>query len=207
MRNYLLRLGWGHGDTEIISTEDAVKIFTLEDIGRSPSRMDFTKLAHVNANYMRQLPDNEVMELLVPFVEKAAGHPLDRAAGLRIEKGLHDLKERAQTLIELANAAMIYVRPRPLALDEAAAKTLDTPTRQMLGEVRPLLENLKDFTAPAIESALKDFGTQKGLKLGKVAMPFRAALTGTTNSPSIFHVAEILGREEILGRLKDIILP
>jgi glutamyl-tRNA synthetase len=201
MRNYLLRLGWGHGDTEIISTEDAIKLFRLEDIGQSPSRMDFTKLASVNAHYMRQCPEYELLNLLLPFIEKALGEKPDDVGIERIRKGLHDLKERAHTLIELANASLFYVRSRPLAMDEAAGKALDRP---LLGEISQILSGLSDFTSGAIETALKEFSTQKGLKLGKVAMPLRAAITGSTNSPSVFHVAEILGKSEVLGRLGDV---
>ncbi len=204
MRNYLLRLGWGHGDTDIVSTEEAIKLFSLEGIGQSPSRMDFAKLASVNAHYMRQCPEYELMNLLLPFLEKALGEKPDDVGIERIRKGLHDLKERAHTLIELANAGLFYARHRPLPLDEAASKTIDRP---LLGEIRQTLSGLTDFTSGTIETALKEFSTQKGLKLGKVAMPLRAALTGTTNSPSIFHVAEILGKEDVLGRLNDAISP
>lgn len=204
MRNYLLRLGWGHGDTEIISTEEAVKIFTLEDIGRSPSRMDFTKLAHVNAHYMKECPDDRMMTLVTPFIEKELGAKPD-AAGLHCFKQcLPQLKERAQTLIELAKAGLFFVRPRPLPLNEDAAKVLDAPTKALLADMRSVLANLNDFKHDKIEGALKEFGAAKDLKLGKVAMPLRAAITGTTNSPSIFHVAEILGKEETLARLSDV---
>lgn len=204
MRNYLLRLGWGHGDTDIISTEEAIKLFRLEDIGRSPSRMNFTKLANVNAHYMRQCPDDRLMSLLLPFVEQALGEKPDDVGVQRIRKGLHDLKERAQTLIELAHAGLFYVRRRPLLLDEPASKTLDTSARALLQEMRQTLANLNEFKSDKIEASLKEFSTQKALKLGKVAMPLRCAITGTTNSPSVFHVAEILGKEETLGRLSDI---
>lgn len=204
MRNYLLRLGWGHGDTDIISTEDAIKLFKLEDIGRSPSRMDFTKLASVNAHYMRQCPEDRLMSLLLPFVEQALGKKPDEVGVQRIRKGLHDLKERAHTLIELAHASLFYVRPRPLLLDEPASKTLDAPTRALLQEMRQTLASLNEFKSDKIEASLKEFSAQKALKLGKVAMPLRCAITGTTNSPSVFHVAEILGKEETLARLSDI---
>ncbi len=183
MRNYLLRLGWGHGDTEIISSDDAAKIFELEDIGQSPSRMDFTKLAHVNAHYMRQYPEEKLLTLLLPFIEKALGNKVDEVGAQRIKKGLHDLKERAHTLVELAQAALFYVRQRPLAMDEQATKTLDAPTRALLADMQQKLANLNDFTSSSIEASLKEFSVQKDLKLGKVAMPLRAAITGTTNSP------------------------
>ncbi|MCE9508065.1 MAG: glutamate--tRNA ligase [Alphaproteobacteria bacterium] len=204
MRNYLLRLGWGHGDTDIISTEEAVRIFDLKDVGQSPSRMDFAKLANVNAHYMRQCDEDRLMTLLLPFVEKALGEKPDATGLQRLKKGLHDLKERAQTLIELAQAGLFYVRRRPLVMDEQAGKTLDEPTRALLKEMRQTLANLNEFTSATIEAALKEFSAQKALKLGKVAMPLRCAITGATNSPSIFHVAEILGKEETLARLGDV---
>ncbi len=169
MNNYLLRLGWGHGDTDIISTEEAVKLFRLEDIGQSPSRMDFTKLAHVNAHYMRQCSEDRLLSLLLPFVEKTLGKKPDELGQQRLKKGLHDLKERAHTMVELAQAGLFYVRPRPLALDEQARKTLDEPARILLKEIRQTLENLNNFKSDTIESSLKEFSTQKGLKLGKVA--------------------------------------
>ncbi len=204
MRNYLLRLGWGHGDTEIISTEEAINVFALEDIGRSPSRMDFAKLASVNAHYMRGLTDDGLMERLMPFLEQALGEKPDAAGRQRVKAGLHDLKERAETLIELAHAGLFYVRKRPLLPDDAADKVLDSSARQLLGDMHGVLSGLADFTSAGIEQVLKSFAAEKGLKLGKVAMPLRAALTGTTNSPSIFHVAEILGKNEVLGRLGDV---
>lgn len=204
MRNYLLRLGWGHGDTEIVDTEEAVKLFTLDGIGKSPSRMDFAKLAHVNAHYMRQADEDRLMNLTMRYITENLGADPDAAGVARFKSGLHALKERASTLIELADAGMFFVRPRPLPLTEDAAKVLDADTRAMLAEVSQTLASLDDFKAEKIEAALKEYGTQKGLKLGKVAMPLRAAITGTTNSPSIFHVAEILGKEETLARLSDV---
>jgi len=204
MRNYLLRLGWGHGDTEIIDTAEAIKVFTLEGIGQSPSRMDFAKLAHVNAHYMRQCPDDRLISLLLPFLEKELGAMPDETGMKRLKAGLHDLKERAQTLVELAKVSLFYLRARPLPLDEQAAKVLDAPTRALLAEMRQRLGTVANFTSADIEAALKEFSATKDLKLGKVAMPLRAAITGTTNSPSIFHVAEILGKEETLARLADV---
>ncbi len=204
MRNYLLRLGWGHGDTEIISTEEAINVFALEDIGRSPSRMDFAKLASVNAHYMRSCTDDDLMARLLPFLEQALGEKPDEVGLQRVKNGLHDLKERAETLIELAHAGLFYVRKRPLLPDDDADKVLDSSARQLLGHMHGVLSSLADFTSAGIEQTLKGFAAEKGLKLGKVAMPLRAALTGSTNSPSIFHVAEILGKNEVLGRLGDV---
>lgn len=204
MRNYLLRLGWGHGDTDIVSTEEAIKLFTLEGIGQSPSRMDFAKLAHVNAHYMRHCSEDYLLNAVLPFIERALGSKPSDIGIERIRKALHDLKERAHTLIELAEASLFFARPRPLILDEAAAKLMDEPTKLLLKEIHTVLEGIDDFTSATIESSLKEFSVQKGLKLGKVAMPLRAALTGTTTSPSIFHVIEIFGKKESLARLIDI---
>ncbi len=204
MRNYLLRLGWGHGDTEIISTEDAIKLFSLSDLGVSPSRMDFAKLAHVNAHYIKQCPEDRLMERVLPFIEGQLGEKPDELGLKRFRAGLNDLRDRAQTLIELAHAGIFYLKKRPLLLEPDAAKTLDDDARKILSEVRQTLSTLPDFRAAAIEGSLKEFSTAKALKLGKIAMPLRCAITGTTSSPSVFHVAEILGREETLARLSDV---
>lgn len=204
MRNYLLRLGWGHGDTEIISTEDAIKLFSLSDLGVSPSRMDFAKLAHVNAHYIKQCPEDRLMERVLPFIEQQLGEKPDELGLKRFREGLNDLRDRAQTLIELAHAGIFYLKKRPLLLEPDAAKTLDADARTILSEVRQTLSTLPDFRAAAIEGSLKEFSTAKALKLGKIAMPLRCAITGTTSSPSVFHVAEILGREETLARLSDV---
>ena len=204
VRNYLLRLGWGHGDTEIISSEDATQMFELTDIGRSPSRMDFAKLANVNGHYMRLASDDRLLSLLAPFLEKELGAKPDEVGLARLKRGLHDLKERAHTLIDLAKAGSFYLRHRPLPLTEDAAKVLDQPTRALIGEMKQALGTVTEFRHDAIETALKEFSVKKELKLGKVAMPLRAAITGSTNSPSVFHVAEILGKEETLARLGDV---
>lgn len=205
MRNYLLRLGWGHGDTEIISTEEAIKLFSLSDLGTSPSRMDFAKLAHVNAHYIRQCPEERLMERVLPFIQEQLGETPDELGLARFRAGLNDLRERAQTLIELAHAGIFYLKKRPLLLDADATKTLDDAgTRGLLAEMRQNLANLDDFSAASIEARLKEFSAAKTLKLGKVAMPLRCAITGTTSSPSVFHVAEILGRDETLARLADV---
>lgn len=204
MRNYLLRLGWGHGDQELFTTEEAVAAFTLQGIGKSPSRMDFAKLAHVNAHYMKQADDDRMMSLLLPFIEKELGHKPSEQGLAWFKSCLPALKERATTLIELAQTGLFFLRPRPLPLNDDAQKQLDDSARAMIGDARQALETLPSFDAATIEATIKEFAAKKELKMGKVGMPLRAALTGTTNSPSIFQVAEILGRDETLARLKDI---
>ena len=207
MRNYLLRLGWGHGDTEIVSTEDAIKIFSVEGIGKSPSRMDFAKLAHVNNHYMREAAAKDparLVSLLKPFLEKATGIALSEQARTWITACLPALTERTTTLIELAEAAAFFARPRPLPLNDDAQKQLDDNGRATVKAAAETIAAVENFTAADIEAAVKSFAQAKDLKMGKVGMPLRAALTGTTNSPSIFMLMEIMGRAETLARLGDV---
>ncbi|MGH8486070.1 MAG: hypothetical protein ACRESP_16880, partial [Pseudomonas sp.] len=140
----------------------------------------------------------------LPFIEGQLGEKPDELGLKRFRAGLNDLRDRAQTLIELAHAGIFYLKKRPLLLEADAVKTLDQDARSILSEVRQTLSTLPDFRAAAIEGSLKEFSTAKALKLGKIAMPLRCAITGTTSSPSVFHVAEILGREETLARLSDV---
>jgi glutamyl-tRNA synthetase len=203
MRNYLLRLGWGHGDEEIIDTAHAIEWFDLDGVGRSPSRFDFAKLENLNGHYMRAATDDRMLALVLPKIEAQVGHPVDAVGRQRLLKGMTGLKQRAKTLVELADAAMIYVRSRPLQLDAKAAAVLTPEARRVLSANVAVLQNIADWRAAALEQADREFAEQRGLKLGQVAQPKRAALTGTTTSPPIYEVMEILGRDETLARLRD----
>jgi len=202
-RNYLLRLGWGHGDIEIIDTEDVIKIFELSDIGKSPARMDIDKLNHINAHYMKQRTDGELVKLALPFIEKEIGTEVPDKAKEYLTKGMEGLKERSTTLVQLASSSLFYVKERPIMLDEKAASLMDATAKEYLVALREAFINMEDFNADNIKQTIKDISDAKGVKMGNVAMPLRAALTGTTVSPSIFHVAEILGKEETLARMND----
>jgi len=204
LRNYLLRLGWGHGDDEIISTEQAIAWFDLDGAGKSASRFDFVKLANLNGHYMRLADDARLVDLIVPRVEAALGRSLAGADKAVLSKGMNGLKQRAKTLVELAEAARFYVAERPLTLDEKASALLDADARAMLLDVRKAIADLGDFKAEAIEAAVRDLAEARGLKLGKAAQPLRAALTGSTVSPPIFEAAEVLGRDETLARIDDV---
>ena len=198
MRNYLLRLGWSHGDDEIISTAQAIEWFDLEHIGQSAARFDFAKLESVNAHYIKEADDERLTGLVIPFLEKR-DIPVDETARSRLLSGMAELKSRAKTLLQIADEGAFYARRIPYAFDEKARGNLDPAILTVLHD---RLGGLEDFTAATIETACKDIAADlAGGKLGKVAMPLRAALTGTTVSPSIFHAAEILGREEIVERL------
>lgn len=204
MRNYLLRLGWGHGDAEIISTQQAIDWFTLEGIGRSPSRLDFAKMENLNAHYIREADDARLVALTTPFIEAKIGRALSDVEKERLLRSIPGFKPRVKTLIELADGALYLFAARPLTLDDKAAALL---TPDVAGQIAALTAKFADaavWNAATLEGIVRDFAEANGLKLGKVAQPLRAALTGTTVSPPIFEVAEILGRAEALGRLEDI---
>ena len=203
IRNYLLRLGWAHGDDEIISTEQAVEWFNLEGIGRSPSRFDFAKLENLNAHYMRQADDARLVSLAAPKLEAELGRALTESERDLLTRAMNGLKQRARTVVDLAQSARFYLAARPLPMDEKAAALLDEKGRGVLADLAPRFEAEADFTAAALEALVRAFAEERGEKLGKVAQPLRAALTGSTVSPPIFEVAELLGRAETLARMKD----
>ena len=203
MRNYLLRLGWSHGDDEIISTEQAVEWFSLDHVGRSPSRFDMTKLTNLNGHYLRLADDARLVGLVVPAMEARLGHPVDQAGRDRLLAGMAGMKERAKSVVELADMGLFYVAPRPLAVDDKAAKVLaDAEQVAMLSEFAAGLAGA-DWSKSVLEDAARLFAEGKGQKLGKIAQPLRAALTGSSVSPPIFEVMEVLGRAETLGRIAD----
>ncbi len=202
MRNYLVRLGWSLGDREILSTEEMVRHFDIRDVGRSPARFDMDKLLSLNAHYLRERPDPELVELLLPFLEARGLRPGERERR-RLEAGMAGLKLRARTLVELAEAARIYVAPRPLPLTPKAARLLDEAMRRNLEELGRRLAGLERWDEESLESACRAFAEELGVGFGKLAQPLRAALTGTAVSPGLFEVMCVLGREEVLARIED----
>ncbi len=207
MRNYLARLGWSHGDDEIFSTEKLVGWFDLDHVGKSPARFDFAKLENLNGHYMRATADDALLAAFVEFLSHAPGGAamlarLDADARARLRMALPGLKERAKTLVELKDQAGFLVAERPLALDDRARAILDGDGRQALAALLPVLDQTA-WSAPALEAAVKSFAEAKGFKLGRLAQPLRAALTGSSTSPGIFDVLVTLGREESLSRIRD----
>jgi glutamyl-tRNA synthetase len=208
LRNYLVRLGWSHGDDEIMSTEEMVRWFDLDAIGRSAARFDFAKLENLNGHYLRAAPDAEIMQRLKALVpELPNGGELAAKIGTagwgKLERALPGLKERAKTLVEILDNAEYLFAKRPIALDQQAAKLLDEAGRQVLGAILPRLESADPWTPEALDAVVRAYAEEAGLKLGKVAQPLRAALTGRVTSPGIFDVLEVLGREESLARIRD----
>jgi len=202
MRNYLLRLGWSHGDDEIISTAQAIEWFNFDSIGKSAARMDYKKLDNLNGHYIRQTADDVLTAETVAFLERLTPpQPLSETARMRLTAAMPALKERARTLAELSQSAEFLYTDGPRDLDAAAAKLLAPEGRAALAAALPALE-ATDWTAPALEEAARAHAEASGLKLGQVAQPLRAALTGKAASPPLFAMLALLGRAESLNRLR-----
>ena len=208
LRNYLARLGWSHGDDEIFSTPQLVEWFELGNIGKSPARFDFAKLENLNGHYIRHMDDDTLLDELIAFLPHAEGGPellnkLDDTKRGQLRKAMTGLKERAKTLVELKNGAAFLFAVRPLAMDEKAKLIMADGGKVALQDLLPVLEACQEWKAPLIEAAVKAFAELKGMKLGKLAQPLRAALTGMSTSPPIFDVLEVLGRDESFARVRD----
>ncbi len=203
MRNYLLRLGWGHGDEEIISTDQAVEWFDIDAVGKSPSRFDMVKLMNLNAHYLRATDNADLVKMIAPLMEKRLGTPLSETAAAQVLKGMDGLKPRAKDLNELADGALVYARQRPLSFDDKARAQVEGDGRALLAAAQTALAALESWTHDVLEEAVRNVAEAQGQKLGKVAQPLRAAITGSTVSPPLFEVMEILGRDESLTRLSE----
>ncbi|MBN9489232.1 MAG: glutamate--tRNA ligase [Alphaproteobacteria bacterium] len=202
LRNYLLRLGWGHDDDEIISTEQAIEWFDLSGVGRSPSRFDTVKLTNLNAHYLRAMPDAELLPLVMPMVEAKTG-AIDASGRQRIERGLDGVKPRSRTLVELADNLVFYARSGVPAIADDKARALLTPdAKTLLSKLATALTDENDWREKQMEEAVRRFAESQGVKLGQVAQPLRVALTGSTASPGIFEVLSVLGPDETRLRLQ-----
>jgi glutamyl-tRNA synthetase len=204
LRNYLVRLGWSHGDQEIFSTEEMIAAFDLAQIGRSPARFDFAKLESLNGHYMRESGDADLLEAIERVLPHGAGGPeLTPALRDKLLAAMPGLKERAKTLVELIEAARYIWAERPLPMEEKARALLNSQARALLGELASDFEAVDRWEPDALEIAVRSFADRKAVKLGSVAQPLRAALTGRTTSPGIFDVLSVLGRDESLSRIKE----
>jgi glutamyl-tRNA synthetase len=204
MRNYLLRLGWGHGDDEIISTDQAISWFDLDAVGRSPARLDLAKLENLNAHFLREADDRRLAELVIGRLDEATRGALDPAARARLARAMPELKPRAKTLLELAENAEYLFATVPLAMTEKADRLLTGEARAMLGRLIPRLEAVEPWATATLETTVRAAAETEGLKLGAVAQPLRAALTGKTTSPGIFDVLDVLGKKEALSRIRHV---
>ncbi|MFO1151336.1 MAG: glutamate--tRNA ligase [Alsobacter sp.] len=208
LRNYLVRLGWSHGDQEFFSTQEMIDAFDLSGIGRSPARFDFAKLEHLNGHYMRAAGDEELvaaLETILPEIGPAHGAPTSLSPALRaaFAAAMPGLKERAKTLVELLDSAHYLYAQRPLQLEPKAEALLADGGRERIARLLPALAGASPWSAASTEAVVRRFAEEESLKLGQVAQPLRAALTGKSTSPGLFDVMEVLGREECLARLQD----
>jgi glutamyl-tRNA synthetase len=195
--NYLLRLGWGHGDDEIISREQAIEWFDVDHVGKSPSRFDTKKLENLNGHYIREADDQRLADLVAPLLD------LDAVGKDLLVRAMPELKARAHTLLQLAESAGFLFAERPLTMEPAAADLLTDEARSLLELAHAALAQLDDWEHDALDAAVRKVADEGGVKLGKLAQPLRAALTGRTTSPGIFDVLVLLGQAESLARIAD----
>ena len=208
LRNYLVRLGWSHGDQEIFSTQEMIDAFDLAGVGRSAARFDFAKLENLNGHYIRHADDQALVtqfEKLLDYVPEGAElkAKLNDTTRAQLLRAMPSLKERAKTLLELIAGSYFIFADRPLEIEPKALALLTPETRALIGQLRTALEAVTDWSAETTEAAMRNFAEQNNLKLGAVAQPLRVALTGRTTSPGIFDVLAVLGREQCLARLGD----
>jgi glutamyl-tRNA synthetase len=208
MRNYLVRLGWSHGDQEIFTEEEMIAAFDLAHIGRSPARFDFAKLENLNGHYIRASSDAALIDALEQVLPHIAGgealaNKMTTALREKLLAAMPGLKERAKTLVELFEASRFVWASRPIDIADQAKALLTPGAKGVLASLLPELEALPDWNGAAVEGVIRAFAERAGLKLGAVAQPLRAALTGRTTSPPIFDVLAVLGRIESLARLRD----
>ena len=206
LRNYLARLGWSHGDDEIFSTEQMVEWFSLEGLNKGAARFDFVKLENINGHYIREADPAYLYDVMLATAAEV-GRQAD-VDGLSANKAtaltaLPELQPRAKTVLELIDLAQFIYASRPLAIDAAASALLTADTRAVLKDMAEMLRGLNDWSVPSIDAAMRALAEAKGLKLGKLAQPLRAALTGRTVSPGIFEVMVLIGRDESMARLED----
>ncbi len=208
LRNYLVRLGWSHGDTEFFTTEELIAAFDLPAIGRSASRFDFAKLENMNGHFMRAAGDDELYCALIGALPYLPGGPevearLDEQRRAQLRAAIPGLKERAKTLVELLDGAAFLFAARPLSMDDKAEGILANGGRAHLKALLPRLAAVAKWSGQELEAAVRAYAEENGAKLGSVAQPLRAALTGRSTSPGIFDVLTVLGRDESLGRIED----
>jgi glutamyl-tRNA synthetase len=203
LENYLLRLGWGHGDDEIISRAQATAWFDLAAVGRSPSRFDLKKLENVNGHYMRATDDARLVTLIAPGVGAAIGRELSETDRTLLHRTMPELKKRANNLNELTASSLFLLRSRPIPMDDAASKLLASADVALVRQAREAFASVDDWQVTTLDEAARRLAESAAVKLGQIAQPLRAAMTGAAQSPGLFDVMAALGRNETLGRIDD----
>jgi len=205
MNNYLLRLGWAHGDEEIISQEQAIEWFDIGDVGRSPAKFDLDKLTSLNSHYIRKTDNARLVTLIIPILKNKFQGKLAVGTYDRLVNGMTGLKERAKSIIELAENAEFYALCRPIPLNAKASKMLDESSIRVLKKIRQKLIETPDWSSTSLQVTLNKFSADANIKLKEITQPLRASLTGKTVSPGIFEVLVTLGKEQSLGRIDDVL--
>ncbi|WP_426163392.1 glutamate--tRNA ligase [Sandarakinorhabdus sp. DWP1-3-1] len=205
VENYLLRLGWGHGDDEFINRAQASEWFDLSGVGRGPARFDMKKLENINGHYIRAADDARLVALIEGRVGTALGRALADPDRAILQRSMAELKKRANNINDLASGSVFYLRSRPIPMDDGASKLLASAAPGVLASARALFATIPDWTAIQLEEQARALAETSALKLGQVAQPLRAAVTGSSQSPGLFEVMETLGRDETLGRIDDAI--
>lgn len=204
LKNYLLRLGWAHGDEEVISETQAIEWFDLDGVGRSPSRFDFTKLENLNGIYMRETASDDTLAIgCLPFLEEKLDKSLSEQEIGVLKNAIGELKNRAKNLIDLADSAKFLFAKRPLEVIPKAAKALNDDSKVILKKIHDDLNTVESWNRDALQTAIEEFIEREEVGFGKVAQPLRAALTGSNVSPGISEVLDWLGKDESLSRIKD----
>ncbi len=203
VNNYLLRLGWGHGDEEIISQEQAIEWFDIKDVGKGAARFDFAKLANLNGVYLRQADDTRLANDIAPLIAKQIGvDAIDAAQKEILIKGMSGLKERAKTLIELADSSAFYVTDGVMSFNEKAQSLIDSAPEGLFAELAKELDALETWTEENVEASVRNIAEKLDQNLSTVAQPLRAVLTGSNSSPGIFEVMIVLGKSQTLKRIR-----
>ena len=203
LRNYLVRLGWSHGDDELFTTEQAVEWFDLNHLGRGAARFDVDRLQRVNSHYIQRAKDDRLVEMIRDRLAERRGRDLRDRDLERLKAAMPELKPRSRLIPELIENSLFIIHDRPIEIDEKAAELLTLDAKSLLRDLAEVLETLEDWNRSTIETAIRGYVAENEIKLGSVAQPLRAGLTGRTVSPGIFEVLTILGREESLGRMSD----
>ena len=203
IKNYLLRLGWSHGNDEIISMNQAVSWFDLASVGRAPSRFDIEKLNSLNSHYIKENTDKFLVDLIIPRIEFLLSKSITKCMKQRLLLGMPSLKQRANNINILAESALFYCQDLPLAFDDKASKFINKNSIKNLKSLGKLLQNLDIWEISQLEFTTKEFAIANEIKLGEIAQPLRAALTGASVSPGIFDIMHALGRNETLSRINE----
>ncbi|MAP24752.1 MAG: glutamate--tRNA ligase [Rickettsiales bacterium] len=206
MFNYLLKLGWSHGDDEIISQAQAIKWFSLDNLNKSPARFDMEKLRFINTHYLRAMDPSALMQVLAPFLEKQLGRPLNSSEADRIQFGLPHLTQRAETLVELADTSLIYTNSPPTPTETEQA-LLTPEALKHLNALKEKFTALEAWNKEALTEIVKIYLADHGLKMPEIGKPLRVALTGRLNAPGLYDILETLGHAEALSRLNKIAPP